>query len=96
MGSLPDFSRSVAALTVNLDTHSVHLSFRKLAFLLSFLHSSLIQPSFTLYPKHLLPNIANMRYSSTLLFAASAVLVLSSPLPKPLNINMGAYSPALV
>ncbi|KAH8751475.1 hypothetical protein F5882DRAFT_420439 [Hyaloscypha sp. PMI_1271] len=37
-----------------------------------------------------------MRYSSTLLFATSAVLVLSSPLPKPLNINMGAYSPALV
>ncbi|KAE9367661.1 hypothetical protein N431DRAFT_70914 [Stipitochalara longipes BDJ] len=37
-----------------------------------------------------------MRYSSAVLFATSAVLVLSSPVPKPLNINMGAYSPALV
>jgi len=35
-----------------------------------------------------------MRYSSTILFAASAVLVLAAP--TPLNINMGAYSPALV
>ena len=33
MSSLPDFSISVAALTVNLDTHSVHLFFRKLVFL---------------------------------------------------------------
>jgi len=33
MSNLPDFYISVAALTVNLDTHSVHLFFRKLVFL---------------------------------------------------------------
>jgi hypothetical protein len=98
MDVLPIFSRSVAALTVNLDTHSVHLFFRKLVFL-SFLpsFSSLITTFLCNYflIKFLL-STAKMRYSSTILLATSAVLVLSSPVPKPLNINMGAYSPALV
>ena len=48
MDSLPNFSRSVAALTVNLDTHPVHLFFRKLVFL-SFLPSSLIS-NFLYFP----------------------------------------------
>jgi hypothetical protein len=45
---------------------------------------------------HISSPTAKMRYSSvsSLLLTASAVLVLSAPVP--LNINMGAYSPALV
>jgi hypothetical protein len=36
-----------------------------------------------------------MRYSTTTILFFTTI-VLSSPVPKPLNINMGAYSPALV